>query len=305
MNVPKVSVLMPVYKTKPQFLKEAISSIISQSYKDFELIIVDDCPEDSRENIVSQYSDQRIRYYKNEHNLGISASRNKLLDLACGEYLAVFDHDNISDVRRLELEAGYLDKHPDVGVVSSQVEFFPGYRVTAFPSDNYSIKQHLVFENCVPHTALMLRSSVLREHGIRYESDYSPCEDFMLCLRLMRYTMFYNFPDILVKCRFYPENVSNTRYELMHDRGSLCRSYAERHYSYFYRREYDAKYWIKLFDLLPIFKVKRYQNKSMVYLFGFLPVLSMANIKRYYKPKDANKIGGGGKLNSKNILKHK
>ncbi len=293
MNSPKVSVLMPVYKTKPEYLREAIQSIQKQTLSDFELVIVDDCPEDDRSVLVDEFKDPRIRYYLNEKNLGISASRNKLMDLARGEYYAVFDHDDVSDPRRLELEATYLDNHPLVGAVSSQVEFFPEYRVTAFPSDNYSIKQHLVFENCVPHTALMLRASVLKEHGIRYESDYSPCEDFMLCLRLMRYTMFYNFPDILVKYRFYPENVSNTRYELMHDRGALCRSYAERHYSYFYRREYGAKYWIKLFDLFPLFKVKRYQNKSMVYLFGFLPILSMTNIKRYYKPKDANKIGGG------------
>ena len=100
--MPKVSVLMPVYKTEETHLKEAISSILNQTIKDFEFLILDDCPEDNREKIVKSFDDKRIRYLKNEQNRGITSSRNKLFDIAKGEYLAIFDHDDISLPERLE-----------------------------------------------------------------------------------------------------------------------------------------------------------------------------------------------------------
>ena len=100
--MPKVSVLMPVYKTDENYLREAIESILSQTFEDFEFLILDDCPEDDREEIIKSYKDKRIKYSKNETNLGITRSRNKLIDMAKGEYLAVFDHDDISLPERFQ-----------------------------------------------------------------------------------------------------------------------------------------------------------------------------------------------------------
>ncbi len=100
MKTPKVSVLMPLYKTNEAYLREAIDSVLNQTYTDFELILLDDCPTDTREHVVCTYNDERIRYLKNERNLGITPSRNKLLDLARGEYIAVMDHDDISHPER-------------------------------------------------------------------------------------------------------------------------------------------------------------------------------------------------------------
>lgn len=137
---PKVSVLMPVYKTNKEFLIESIKSIINQTFKDFELIILDDCPEDPREDVIKSFNDNRIKYYKNEKNLGISASRNKLIDLSLGEYLAVFDHDDISLPERLEKEAKYLDENKSVGVVSCQMKFINSCHITPYPCTNQLIK---------------------------------------------------------------------------------------------------------------------------------------------------------------------
>ena len=109
----KVSVLMPVYKTNEKFLREAIESILGQTFSDFEFLILDDCPEDDRESIVKSYDDKRIKYIKNEKNLGITPSRNKLIDMAEGEYLAVFDHDDISLPERFQKQVEFLDNHPE------------------------------------------------------------------------------------------------------------------------------------------------------------------------------------------------
>ena len=124
-HTPKISVLTPIYNTKPQHLRECIDSILDQTLTDFEFIILNDSPDNLEiENIVKSYDDIRIKYYKNDSNIGISASRNKLLELARGEYVAVFDHDDVCLPNRLENEASYLDKNAEVGVVGAFVQYF-------------------------------------------------------------------------------------------------------------------------------------------------------------------------------------
>ena len=139
--MPKVSVLMPIYKTKEEYLREAIESILNQSFTDFEFLILDDCPENSREEIVKSYSDGRIKYLKNEKNLGITPSRNKLIEMAKGEYLAVMDHDDISLPARFEKQVQYLDEHQYIGVCGCWREDFPQKEVFEFPEDDLEIKK--------------------------------------------------------------------------------------------------------------------------------------------------------------------
>ncbi len=278
----KVSVLMPVYRTKEEYLKEAIESILGQTFKDFELLILDDCPEDPRENIVKCYKEERIVYLKNEKNLGISASRNKLIDLAKGEYLAVFDHDDISFPERLKKQVEFLDNNQDYGVVSGQQEFFVGKnRFSNYPNSNLEIKKALMYGNVVAHTALMLRKSVLEKTNIRYEEKYSPCEDYMLVLRLIEHTMFYNFSEPLVKYRNLEGNTSHLKSEKMEDRAILCNCYAFKNYPYLYEQNKPINsvgyksYYLKLFKFIPFAKVKINQYKLKVYLFGFILLFSM------------------------------
>ena len=127
-NFPKISVLMPVYNTDNTILKQTIESILNQTFADFEFLIVNDCSTNENvEKIVLEYQqkDNRIKYFMNEKNLGISGTRNKLIDLSQGEYLAVMDHDDISLPNRFEKQVEFLDKHLDVGVVASWYEEFP------------------------------------------------------------------------------------------------------------------------------------------------------------------------------------
>ena len=111
--MPKVSVLIPVYKTNVDYLKNAIGSVLNQTFKDFELVIIDDCPSDTREDVIKSFNDDRIKYQVNTENQGISKVRNKLLDLAIGEYVAIMDHDDESLPTRLEKEVEFLDKHKE------------------------------------------------------------------------------------------------------------------------------------------------------------------------------------------------
>ena len=207
----KVSVLTPIYKTDERFLREAIESVLAQTFRDFEFILLDDCPEDDREKVVRSYDDKRIVYLKNERNLGITASRNKLIDLAKGEYLAVFDHDDICRPERFEKEVAYLDAHPECGVVSSWTRLTSNGSVNTYPEDDHAIKLLMMNVCSLWHPASMIRRSELDRHGIRYEGDCSPVEDYMLWMRLVPRTRFHVIQEPLIDYRWHAGNTSNVQ----------------------------------------------------------------------------------------------
>lgn len=280
--MPKISVLMPIYKTPEIYLREAIESILGQTYTDFEFLILDDCPEESREEIVNSYDDPRIKYTKNERNLGISASRNKLIDMAEGEYLAIFDHDDISLPERLEKEACYLDNHPEIGVVSSNTKTLIAKQTTRVPTSNLDIKKELLVGCIVIHTAAMIRKSVFIDNNIRYEQEYSPAEDYMLWIRLIGKTMFHNLSDVLVYYRDFEGNTSHLQKEKMHDRDALIKCIAYKEYPYLKdsRALPSSKRLISLFGILPLFTIKYKKNKDIYRFLGTIPLFTVRRVKR-------------------------
>ena len=273
--MPRVSVLTPIYNTNPVHLREMIESILNQTFTDFEFLILNDSPDNTEiEEIVKSYKDKRIKYSKNEKNMGITPSRNKLLKMARGEYVAIFDHDDISVPERLALQVGFLDKNPHVGVVSGQLQYFG---VDDFLSKNpewdTDIKICLT-DNCyVAHTAAMIRKSVLADNGIEYEEYYSPAEDYRLWARLMDVTNFYNFQTVLVNYRTSTTNTTATQWTKMeraHD--SIC-LYLQNKYPAHYReflkkRAPGTRFRIRLFGFIPLLKIKN----NWVYLFEVIPL---------------------------------
>lgn len=214
--MPKISVCLSVYKTNPVHLRECISSILNQSFKDFEFLIVNDFPEDTEcEQIIKSYSDKRIRYFHNKKNLGISGSRNKLLSMSKGEYIAVMDHDDISLPDRFKEEAEYLDKHPECGVVSCWYERFPKIKIKKKPQKSRQIEKALRNSCPMLHPASMIRKSVLEENNLWYEAEYAPSEDYALWCRLKGKTSFYNIPKILFRYRDHQNNESKISKEKM------------------------------------------------------------------------------------------
>ena len=267
----KISVLMPVYKTPELYLREAIESILKQTFADFEFLILDDCPEDDREAIVKSYKDKRIKYFKNEKNLGISASRNKLIDMAKGEYLAVFDHDDISLPERLEKESQYLDEHPEIGVVGCAVEVFQKKKkIITHPLTDEEIKASLMSVCAIVHPASMIKKNILMINSIRYEAYFSPAEDYRLWCRLIPYTKFHNLPDVLFKYRDHGMNTSKTQQEKMSIASFAIRAQvqAENPALYnFFQMDGLHTYRINLFGFLPLITIRSWRNKTRFYLF--------------------------------------
>lgn len=277
--MPKVSVLMPVYKTDEIHLRGAIESILNQTFTDFEFLILEDCPNDDRENIVKTYNDDRIVYFKNEKNLGITPSRNKLIEAAKGEYLAVMDHDDISLPERFAEEVRYLDEHPDVGVVSCWAEYFSKRKAegVTFPETTDKIEMALMYNCNVLHPASMIRKSVLDKFNIRYEEQFSPAEDYALWCRLIGKTKFYNIPKILFRYRKHEKNTSKLQKQKMDDVSIQIRNFVQKdHPELFDYVTKNLKYVVRmrLFGIIPIGKFIQTGNK-VCKIFKYLPFIKL------------------------------
>lgn len=213
-SCPKVSVLMPIHNTQETYLREAIESVLQQTFRDFEYIILNNSPNNlAIEDIVKSYNDPRIRLVRSEYEMGISKGRNKLMQLARGDYFAILDHDDICLPTRLEKEVEILDKNPAVGVVGCWVERFPSTKLAKYPEHNREIEYYLMQGCAVAHTAAMVRRSALG--GIQYEEEYTPSEDYRLWCRLIGKTQFYNIPIVLMKYRWYEGNTSKSQADKM------------------------------------------------------------------------------------------
>lgn len=275
---PKVSVLTPIYNTNPVYLREMIESILNQTFTEFEFLILNDSPDNKEiEKIVMEYAkkDKRIKYSKNDKNMGITPSRNKLLKMAKGEYVAIFDHDDISVPDRLAREVEYLDNHPHVGVVSGWLQYFgDNNSVWKTPEHDTDIRVMMCDSCYVAHTAAMIRKNILIDNNIEYEEFYTPAEDYQLWARLMDVAHFYNIPDVLVKYRWNGNNTSchqNDAREIA--RRAIYTRVRDLHpglYNEFKKMSPNTMFRLRLFGI-PLIKIKR--NK--VYLFEFIPVFNI------------------------------
>ncbi|MCQ2741190.1 MAG: glycosyltransferase [Alphaproteobacteria bacterium] len=284
LSEPKVSVLTALYKTNPNHLREAIESVLNQTFTYFEFLLLNDSPEDTElDKIVSSYKDKRIKYFKNEKNLGITPSRNRLMELAKGEYLAVFDHDDICHPTRLEKEVAYLDAHPETAVVSSWIHSFPKNKTNHNPEQDAEIKVALMEHDVIAHSACMLRKSVLVKNKICYEEDFSPAEDYALFMRLMDVADFYNIQEPLLEYRIHENNTTKKQWEKMEKAAwrvrSLIRAEHPALYSeYMLRAKHTTK--IQLFGFIPLFKLETTGYKTKVYLFNKILVFKIKKNSR-------------------------
>jgi glycosyltransferase involved in cell wall biosynthesis len=187
MASPLVSVILPVYNAE-RFLREAIESILNQTFTDFELLLINDGSTDSSEQILKSYTDPRIVYIRNEHNSGLIFTLNKGLELAKGKYIARMDSDDISFIERLQKQVAFLETS-DVAVVASTVDMIDaqGKHLPLWKDDrmcisSHSIKAFLPKNNCIAHPSVMGRAEVLKKY--KYQSDQKEAEDYDLWLRL-------------------------------------------------------------------------------------------------------------------------
>lgn len=216
---PLVSVLMPVYNGE-KYLAEAIDSILKQTYTNIELLILDDGSSDNSGAIVNSYDDDRIKYQTNGRNLGIVATRNKLLTFAKGDYIAIHDCDDLALPNKLAMQVAYLQEHKSCGLCGSWAKKIDekGNVIGRMqpPVRDEAIKMNLLFQSSFVHSAIMMRRT--NEFDIYYSQDFPVAMDFDLWERLSLDTKFYNIPKFLIKYRWHTVNISNKQKELQETR---------------------------------------------------------------------------------------
>lgn len=210
-----ISVLMPVYNCD-EYAQAAVDSILNQTFQDFEFIIIDDGSNDRTAEIVKAAAtrDPRIKVISRE-NRGIVPSLNEALEVATGELIARMDGDDISLPDRFRRQVDYLRKHPDCGLVGTQIMFMDpdGRPIAPMPNpvDHEGIVQTMLEGNeSVSHPTVLFRAGVARSIG-GYSNQYKHAEDIDFFLRMAEATKVANMPDLLLHYRQHAKSIGRTQ----------------------------------------------------------------------------------------------
>lgn len=207
--MPKVSVLMPVYNAG-QYIARAIESILWQSYRDWELILINDGSTDDSESIICQYEDERIFYLKNEKNLGLIKTLNKGIDYCHGEYIARMDADDIALPDRFGQQVSFLDKHPEYLMCGTNAAVIDNNerrtgKIRNLTTNDY-LQINLLFSPPFVHPSVMIRTETLKNN--RYDEAFRHVEDYELWCRIARLGKVANIGKDLLEYRWHDSNVS-------------------------------------------------------------------------------------------------
>lgn len=208
-----VSILMPVYNAET-YLKEAIDSILNQTYTHFDLLIINDGSSDDSEKIILSYSDKRIVYLKNETNKGLIYTLNKGFSLIEKEYVIRMDADDIAMPDRIQKQVEFMEAHPQVWVCGTQINWFgTTTKQSSFPLTHPEIKAGLLFSSMISHPTAMMRLQKIKEHQLYYNADFLHIEDYELWCRVARVAELANIPIPLLKYRLEGQNISITNWD--------------------------------------------------------------------------------------------
>lgn len=209
----RVTVLMPVYNAAP-FIRRAIESVLSQSFRDFEFLIIDDGSTDDSQSIVKSYSDSRIRLVQNEENMGVAKTLNRGLGLAAGEYIARMDGDDVCEPDRLELQVRFMEDRPGLALSGTFVRRFAesGNYVLRFPQGSTCLRSYVLLGNPLAHPTVIFRREVFVESGFRYDPECKAAQDYDLWSRCLRTIEADNLPAPLVHWRATERSVTSARF---------------------------------------------------------------------------------------------
>ncbi len=228
---------MPVYRPNPQYLAEAVDSVLAQTLCDWELIIVEDPSDQTSRAILEQRRDPRIRYLLNSERTGLARQHNRAVAEARAPLIARFDADDICEPDRLQKQAAFLDSHPEVDVVASQLRIIDAAGTTigtrTYPQEHAAILRAMRRYNPISGSNVMFRSKVAAEVGGWREGVDRPGQDYEWYSRVAaRGCRFAVLPDYLVRYRRHGEQIKQRKL-----RGTLLTSL-----------EVKRRYWLASMD---------------------------------------------------------
>lgn len=262
----KVSVVIPAYNAAP-YLPDAIRSIINQTFREIEILIIDDCSADETWRIIQEFASRepRIRAYHNSRNLGISSNRNKGVSLAVGKYLAWQDADDISLPTRIERQYELMELQPRVGIVGGYIELFDEanvFGIRKYPSDDASLRRCIFRYSPVAQPAAMVRMDALRRVG-KYNSTYLMAEDLDMTFRIGEHYQLANLEEVIVRYRLSDSSATFTRLRTMELTTLRIR------HRYFSSSAYYAGLGDAVYNILHFFSVWIIPSRMKIRLFNW------------------------------------
>ena len=214
---------MPTYNVAP-YVREAIESVLRQTYSDFDLLVIDDCSTDDTVSVVQSVDDPRIHIVQNEKNVGLAENLNRGLSHITTEYVARMDGDDIAEPFWLEKEVAVLDSHPEIGICSGGFERFGTVKsLVRFPERHEDSMANMLFECSV--IVPTFRMSLYRDHGLRYSTEAFPAEDYRFWAECLRVTKIYNIQETLFHYRMHPMQICTARREEQQRKVAQVRRY--------------------------------------------------------------------------------
>jgi glycosyltransferase involved in cell wall biosynthesis len=205
--IPRVSVVMPVYNVAPH-VEATISSVLAQTFTDFELLVLDDCSTDGTAAVVQAMRDPRIRFIQNARNLGRAGTDNAALPYVRGEYIAKMDGDDLCHPERLARQVAYLDSHPDVNVMGAWMQNFGASTyLNRYPTTPAAAQVLTLFTLPTGNPSVMLRTRLFREQGMTYDGSLRQTEDYDFFARYVRALRIATLPEALIQYRVPPDAV--------------------------------------------------------------------------------------------------
>lgn len=210
--MPKVTVLMPVFNAE-LYLKQAITSILNQTFKDFEFLIINDGSSDNSVEIIKSFNDSRIRLVHNEKNLGLVKSLNKGIELAKCEYIARMDADDIAHEERLSMQMEFLDSNKDIDICGSILEEIDTGKIYNYELNHNDIVVEMLFRSPLGHPSVVFRKEIFNKYNLYYkENCYA--EDYQLWFDYKDYIKLANVQKVLLKYRVHN---SKTRFSILNN----------------------------------------------------------------------------------------
>ena len=221
---PEVSIIMSVYNEE-KTLTKCINSVLNQSFKDFEFIIIDDCSNDNSLDIIKDHAekDDRIKIINNENNIGLTKSLNKGIEKAKGKYIGRIDADDWWELNKLEIQMKFIESNPDYGVVGTNVirhnEYTGEIKIEKKPENDEDIKKAILKGAPLAHSSIVLKKSLLDIYGA-YDEQVKYGQDYELYFRLMNCTKFYNIQKLLYhKATHGKDSISLNKWKLQYMQG--------------------------------------------------------------------------------------
>ena len=208
---PLVTVLMPVFNAGV-YLEEAINSILKQTFTDFEFLIINDGSTDNSLEIIKSFDDKRINLINNEANLKLIKCLNLGLQKSKGEFIVRMDADDISLPTRIEKQINFLISNPEYGLLGSWFEDFGDNiknQLVKYSSDDATIRIKHLYQTQISHPTAVIKKEIIDKYSLQFDSAQVHGEDYDFWVRMSQYCKMSNFPELLVRKRDHPKNITN------------------------------------------------------------------------------------------------